>query len=622
MRNGDRIRWLIISVAVLWGIFVLRTFQIQVIDGSYYADRAEKQSQRRIIWKPIRGRITDRYGVPFADNVALEGRTSSQKRIFPQGQLAAQLLGQVGRDGQGLMGLEYLFDENLRGVDGWSHKTVDNKRNYLPGMERVGRPPTPGMDLVLTLERDMQEIVETALAEGVRKLEADGGAALVMDPYTGEILAMASYPTYDPNLVSTGRARSNRNDIVSLVFEPGSTFKLVTASAALEEKAVDPKRKFSGEGGHFVLSNGDVIRDTKDHGEMDMTEAMAFSSNIVFAKIAQEVGQEKFFRYVRSFGFGSPTQVEIPGEESGMLKPVHQWSGRTLMTMAFGHEIMVTPLQMVMAFNAVANGGVLLKPTVVHEWHNSMSDEVIFRNKPDTVRRVMSEETAAQVRQMLREVVQVGTARNIVSRYLDFAGKTGTAEKYNTTTGRYDRSSQISSFIGMVPASNPRYVCLVLVDEPRTATVGAFTAGPVFKEIMERIYFNPKVSPLHFNLAQAAVGTVCQDASFIGLSRTDAQKRAEASHCPLAFTGEGTHVVAQQIASEPGVRLSLTLGDYRRTEMPDVRGLSLRDALEVLGNTRNQVRVDGKGWVSEQFPEPSVPLARGDICRLVLKEKS
>lgn len=622
MRNGDRIRWLIIAVIGLWVIFVLRTFQIQVIDNNYYADRAEKQSQRRIIWKPVRGRITDRTGIPFADNVALDGKAMTQKRIFPQGQLAAQLLGQVGRDGQGLMGLEYLFDEKLRGVDGWSYKMVDNKRNYLPGMETIGLPPTPGLDLVLTLDRDMQEIVETALAEGVQKLEADGGAALVMDPYTGEILAMASYPTYDPNLVSTGRARSNRNDIVSLVFEPGSTFKLVTASAALEEKAVDPKRKFSGEGGRFLLSNGDVIRDTKDHGDMDMTEAMAMSSNIVFAKIAQEVGQEKYFRYVRSFGFGSPTQVEIPGEESGMLKPVHQWSGRTLMTMAFGHEIMVTPLQMIMAFNAIANGGILLKPTVVREWHNSMSGEVIFHNKPDTVRRVVSEETAAQVRQMLREVVQVGTARNIVSDYLDFAGKTGTAEKYNTTTGRYDRSSQISSFIGMVPASNPRYVCMVLVDEPRTATVGAFTAGPVFKQILERLYYNPQVSPLHYNLAQVAAQPICQDASFISLSQTDAQKRAKSMHCRLGFEGQGSHVVAQRVASQPSADLTLTLGEYRRTEMPDVRGLSLRDALDVLGNTRNQVHVAGKGWVAEQFPEPSMPLARGDICRLVLKEKS
>lgn len=620
MRNGDRIRWLIIVVVALWVIFVLRTFQIQVIDGSYYADRAEKQSQRRIIWKPIRGRITDRNGVPFADNVSPDGK--SAKRIFPQGQLAAQLLGQVGRDGQGLMGLEYLFDEKLRGVDGWAYRTVDNKRNFLPGMERVGNPPTPGWDLVLTLDRDMQEIVETALAEGVEKLQADGGAALVMDPYTGEILSMASYPTYDPNQVSTGRARSNRNDIVSLVFEPGSTFKLVTASAALEEKAVDPRQKFSGEGGRFVLANGDVIRDTKDHGDMDMTEAMAMSSNIVFAKIATHVGQEKYFRYVRSFGFGLPTQVEIPGEESGVLKPVHQWSGRTLLTMAFGHEIMVTPLQMIMAFNTIANGGVLLKPTVVREWHNSMSDEVLFRNHPDTVRRVVSEETAAQVRLMLREVVQVGTARNIVSKYLDFAGKTGTAEKYNTTTGRYDRSSQISSFIGMVPANNPRYVCMVLVDEPRTATVGAFTAGPIFKEIMERIYFHPQVSPVHFNLRQAAVEPVCGGDGFVGLPQTEANRKAGAGKCRVNYNGIGSHVVAQKLSTQAGMDLELTLGDYRRDVMPDVRGLSLRDALDLLGNTRGQVRVEGKGWVAEQFPSPMEPVTSSSVCRLVLKEKT
>ena len=622
MRTGDRIRWLLISVAVLWGVFVIRTFQIQVIDGDYYADRAEKQSQRRIIWKPVRGRILDRSGIPFADNVVNDQRIGQQKRIFPQGYLAAQLVGQVGRDGQGLMGLEYLFDSKLRGMDGWSYKTIDNKRNYLAGMERIGMPPTPGLDLILTIDRDMQEIVETALAEGVRKLEADGGAAVVMDPYTGEVLAMASYPTYDPNQGSTGRARSNRNDLVSLVFEPGSTFKLVTAAAALEEKAVDPRRKIDGEGGRLQLTGGDVIRDTKDHGSMNMSEAMAYSSNIVFAKIAQEVGQETFFRYVRAFGFGAPTQVELPGEESGLLKPVHQWSGRTLLTMAFGHEIMVTPLQMIMAFNAVANGGILLKPTVVREWQNPVNGEVIFHNSPDTVRRVVSEETAALVRQMLREVVQQGTARNIASKYLDFAGKTGTAEKYNTTTGKYDRSSQISSFIGMVPASNPKYVCMVLVDEPRTVTVGAFTAGPVFKQVMERIYFHPKVSPIHFNLVQTSQNPLCADVSYIGLALAEAQKRAKIDGCRLSTEGVGNHVLAQKISSEPKHDLVLSLGEYTRTEMPDVRGLSLRDALDVLANTRNSVKIDGKGWVVEQFPEPSKPLTRGDECRLVLKEKS
>jgi len=621
----DRIRVLLLGVAVLWGIMALRTFQIQVIEGNDYGDRAESQSQRRMIWKPDRGLITDRNVHILATNQPVwDSMGMSSQRLYPEGGLACQLLGYTGRDGQGLQGLEYAFDEKLRGIDGWSYQTMDAHRHVLPGLERKGRAPSPGLEMVLTIDRDYQEIMENALSKGIKELDADRGSAVLMDPNTGEVLAMASYPGFDPNSPGNAKGKAIRNDLISLVYEPGSTFKMVTASAAIEEHTVDPNQIFDTEHGRMELASGDVIRDTKDHGPLNMVDAFAESSNIAFAKIGRTVGDEKFYRFARAFGFGSPTMIEIPGEESGSLKPVHSWSARTLMTMSFGHEIMTTPLQLIVAYCAVANGGELLQPRIVKEWRDPMMGTVVQSNERKVIRRVISQETAAKLRSMMREVVQRGTATNIKSTMLDFAGKTGTAEKYNQAEGKYDHSSMISSFIGMVPANNPRYVCMVVVDEPRNAHVGAYTAGPIFKEIMERVYYHPRVSPIQFHLAQVQNTNACEALQTVGLTRAAAEALAHQNACSVNFQGQGNQVVAQTLGhdSTGAASLRLALGPVETKQMPDVRGLSLRDALEALGPARANVQFAGKGWVSEQDPMPNTPLLRGQALKLVLKERT
>lgn len=623
--KADRIRVLLICVAALWGMMLLRTFQIQVVEGSEYGDKADNQSQKRVIWKPERGSIVDRNGNVLAGNLPFWNKTEmATKRIFPEAQMASQIIGFTGRDGQGLQGLEYYFEEKLKGIDGWSYLTMDAKRRPLPGMEKKGRAPTPGLELVLTIQKEYQEIMENALAKGITELDADRGSSILLDPNTGEILAMASYPGYDPNKPIALNSTAIRNDGVSLVFEPGSTFKLITASAALEERTIDPNAMIDTEGGRLELGNGEVIRDSHAHGLLNMTDALALSSNVAFAKIAKTVGDEKFYRFARSFGFGSPTMVELPGEEPGYLKSPHLWSGRTLLTMAMGHEVMATPLQITMAYAAIANGGELLQPHIVKEWRNPETKEAVQKGERKVVRRVVSQETAAKLRGMLREVVQRGTAENIKSDWLDFAGKTGTAEKYNLQEGKYDRASMTSSFIGMVPASNPRYICMVVVDEPRNAHVGAYTAGPIFKEIMERIYYHPSVSPTHFKLAQVQATSPCDSGQYIGLSKASAEELANKNHCPVAFQGEGLQVVSQLIGSDGqhNSSLLLTMGKMSSTTMPNLQGLSLRDALDALGSARTNVQVAGKGWVAEQDPLPNTPLTRGQSLKLVLKEKS
>jgi len=617
MKN-DRLRILIISIFVLWVGLAARTFQIQVIEGDVYSERAESQASRRQIWKPERGRIVDRNGYTLADNLVSWGDVGREyKRVYPEGSLASQVLGYTGKDGQGLQGLEYAFDDKLKGVDGYFHQMVTVKKKAMPGLEKAGIAPIAGLDMVLTIDRDYQEIMEQALAKGVKQLDADRGSALLLDPNTGEILAMSSYPSFNPNTLSLAKGAVIRNDLITLVFEPGSTFKAITAAAALEEHAVDPNLPIDSEGGRMELPNGDVIRDTKDHGVMNMTDAMAYSSNVVFAKIASQVGDEKFYRIVRAFGFGSTTMIELPGEESGTLKPVDRWSARTVLTMAFGHEMMATPLQMVMAYAAIANGGELLQPRLIREWRSPKTGKVVQSSDRKLIRRVISQETASQIRNMLREVVARGTATNIKSDILDFGGKTGTAEKYNVKTGRYDRNSMISSFIGMVPAGNPRFLCMVVIDEPRTAHVGAYTAGPVFKEIMENIYHSPKVSPTPFQLHQAQAKLPCDDISYLGLSLNASKQKAKEFQCPIRIMGDGDRIVSQKMV---GDTLWLRANPIGTKVMPDLRGLPLRDALEALGPARSQVVVSGKGWVQEQEPMPLDKLGKEQKIRLVLKE--
>lgn len=628
----DRLSWVLILLGAVWIVLLCRSFQIQVWENDKYKALANQTAQDRIIQKAVRGRILDRNGIVLAQSIQEKVQYQDKKdsavdsqietrRIFPQGSLASQILGQVGRDGIGLYGMEKQFEERLRGTDGWHQRVKNSKGEIQAGRKMGGVDPIPGEDLVLTIDRNIQEIVEKSLKEGVESLDAKSGSALVIDPHTGEILAMASYPTFDPNGRNMAESRFNRSDIVSLVFEPGSTFKLVTAATAIETGAVDPNTVFSGEGGRWALEHGDVIRDTKDHGNMNMTQAMTMSSNIVFAKIADQIGDKKFFRSVRAFGFGSKTGIEL-GEESGTLKPIEKWSGRTLKTMGFGHEISVTPLQMAMAFCVIANGGKLMKPTLVKEWRN-FDGEIIAKNStPKEIRRVVSEKTASKVRSMLRDVVAEGTAKQVNSSKLPgvaFGGKTGTAEKYSQELKRYDRTKQVASFIGLSPAENTRYVCMVLVDDPKGKTVGGLTAGPIFRNIMEKIYYRPSTSPLPYNLMNVADAKTCR-AEFTGLSKSGAKVLADSLDCKISFEGEGNLVISATRNLENGGQI-LRLGGALQQKMPDLKGLPLREALEQIGSLNGSVEYEGSGRVLRQLPAPNATVRRGEKFKLVLSER-
>lgn len=609
------IKWLLMS---LIAILAWQTINIQVVNREVYQTQTESMVVSTKNVHADRGRILDRNGNVFADNVS--DSANNYSRLFLQGKLASQLIGKVGHDGKGSMGLELTFDEKLRGVSGLRVGVKD-----LYTRSREVAKAEPGMSLVLTIDKNIQEIVERELKDGVEEFDAKSASAVVVEPYTGEILAMASYPTFDPNSKTQGVGRMSKNDIVSMSYEPGSTFKVITAAAAIENKVVDPARVYENEGKCWKWNpKSEKICDTHIYGDMDMSEAMVQSSNIVFAKIADEVGADRLYHMARSFGFGMPTSEFFAGEENGrLLKPYElKRDDRTLKTMGFGHAVSVTPIQMAMAYAAVANGGVLMEPMIVREWRNAQ-DSVVEKRAPTPVRRVISESTASTIRSMLYRVVNSGTAKKVVSKKIPdvlFGGKTGTAEKFNQETQKYDRDHQVASFIGLAPVEDTRYVCLVLVDDPQGKHVGGLTAGPIFRRIMEGIYYNPETSPLSHNLAQVKPQNPC-DVEFMGLTVDGAKKLADDKGCKVTFVGEGNRVMSQNVDGTGDAGIVLSLGNVSASRMPDLNGLSLRDAMEIMGNIRVNVEYEGKGRVVAQSPKPEEELRKGTICKLTLKER-
>jgi cell division protein FtsI/penicillin-binding protein 2 len=588
--NISRIGVLMLGFALIWGAMIFRSFHIQVVQGEYYSGRADNQSLKRITRAPERGSILDRNLSPLVVNATIQDSASnsprSLERVVLNEKNAAQVLGYVGKEKRGMLGLEYAYDEELRGLEGWTYRKMDVQRKFYPGFAQSGKEPQPGMNMVLTIDIRIQEILDAALKDGVIKTEAKSGTAVVMNPHTGEILAMGSYPTFNPNNPSSLKSGHTKNLFVAKTYEPGSTFKLITAAAALDSRSMKVSDSINGDQGRFKIF-GDVITDTHKYDKMSFTDAMAWSSNVAFAKIAGKVGDKEFFKYVRAFGFGSPTGIELPAEEKGALKSVDQWSGRTLVTMAMGHEILSTPLQITMAFAAVANGGMLLKPRIIKEWRDSKDNSLIQESEKVEVRQVISEETAAEIRKILKSVVDRGTAENIKSEWLEFAGKTGTAEKYDAEAGKYARDKMVSSFVGMTPASQPALVCAVIIDEPLKFHYGSQAAAPVFKEIMEKIWFDAKLFAYRRPL----------------LNLKENQKE------PLA----------QSTSSSP-FKASPDTKIHKPGVMPALEGLVLKDALKLLEQSGVNVKIEGFGKVSYQDPVAGTQLSHNSICTLHLKE--
>jgi len=405
------------------------------------------------------------------------------KRFYPARDLAAQVVGTVGMEDSGQSGIEHEFDGKLRGRAGKMFISVDARRQWFSDVEKQ---PEPGESLVLTIDKNIQYIAEKELEQAIHDTQAIAGTVIVENPHTGEILALANRPTFNPNLRKEITPNALTNRAVSYVYEPGSTFKLVTISAALEEKLTNPNEVFDCQMGSIVY-NGMRIRDSKPHGLLPVWGVLAESSDVGAIKIALRLGDERFYKYIRAFGFGQQTGIELPGETRGMTKPVSRWSKVSIAAISMGQEIGISPLQLAGLISTFANDGVWVAPRIVAGRVEPQGTPQTVTFHPGESRRVISSFTAAEMRSMMQKVVLEGTGRKAILEGYTSAGKTGTAQKVDPETGAYSKTKYIGSFAGFAPLNNPQIVVAVILDSAVGLHQGGQVSAPVFRRITQQV---------------------------------------------------------------------------------------------------------------------------------------
>jgi cell division protein FtsI (penicillin-binding protein 3) len=535
------------------------------------------------------------------------------KRFYPKANLAAQAIGYVGLDDKGLGGIEYALDEQIKGKPGRVLLASDARRRTF---NSTGWQGIPGKNVLLTLDEKIQYIAEKALAEQVASAQAKGGVVIVQNPNTGEILALANQPTFDPNDIDASPAAARLDRAVGWIYEPGSTFKLVTLSAALEEHLTNPQEVINCQNGSIVLS-GHTIHDHKRYGELSVTDVMVNSSDVGAIKLGLRLGEERFYRYIQAFGLGTKTDVELPGEERGLLKPPGRWSGISIGEMAMGQEVGVTPVQMVTAFSAIANGGILFQPRIVHDVFLGAHHDAL---PPAKGRRVISAHTAETMRQILTAVVDRGTGKPAQLGGYTSAGKTGTAQKIDAN-GAYSKSQFVASFIGFAPATRPAVTILVVIDSPVGAHYGTEVAAPAFRSIAEQTlsYLNvPQDNPSRWPQIVTRKPAKLPDQKqedFMGFLPSDRESFGAATS-PVqqaSFSHRASPDVPPPRGSAVGGVASSTvvLGDGPLVTVPDFTGWATRRVAEECEKLGLDLNIVGSGLAVEQNPGAGAKVPSG-----------
>lgn len=675
---------------ILWfTIITARLAWLQLVDYGEYTQRAARQQQRSIEVSPVRGNIYDRNGnelamtvnvdsifaVPseipdIAGTARLLGRIlksdpseiesrmrashafawvarkvdnnlsarvralnlkgiyfqKESKRFYPKHELAAQVLGYVGMDDEGLGGVERQFETHLAGKPGRMLISMDAKRRWFG---RVEKNPDPGENLVLTLDEKIQYIAERELEKAMSEIHAQAGTVIVENPHTGEILALANSPNFDPNFLKNAAPRALNDRAVSDVYEPGSTFKLVTLAAAMEENLVRPDSVIDCQGGSIVV-NGLRIHDHKAFGDLTVAQILQHSSDVGAIKVALRLGEDRFDRYIRAFGFGSQTGIELPGETRGLTKPVSRWSKVSIGAISMGQEIGVSPIQLISMISTIANDGVYVPSRIVAGTTPPRSTPQLIAFHPALGRRVISPLTAARMRSMMEGVVLGGTGRKAILDGYSSAGKTGTAQKIDPATGRYSHRQHIASFGGFAPVNNPAISILVVFDAPATfpRDEGGDVAAPVFSRVAQQVlaYLNvphdvelqdshrlqllAKTSKEDVNeAAPDHIGEEVETSapSQVVTPQPDSAAVAKPETSPVvtkdAVSTTGTPAASLIQASVPlSAKGTVVLDVAGGVEVPDFRGKPLRTALVEAESAGIELEVSGSGVAVEQSP--------------------
>src|SRR5690242_11485839 len=521
------------------------------------------------------------------------------KRYYPNGSLAAHVLGYVGLDGKGLGGVEQFYNAKISGEPGQLFIEKDASGKPYEGYEIAAKP---GQTVVLTIDQTIQYQAEQALQAAVSQSHAKSGSVIVLDPRSGEILALANAPTFDPNRVSDAKPETRSNWALQNIYEPGSTFKIVAFSAALEKKVARVDERIDCQMGAITVA-GRVVHDHKKFGVLTLPEALAKSSNVAAIKLGLRVGDQTMYDYIRSYGFGSKTGIELPGETSGIVRKVERWQPSSIGSIAMGQEVGVTPVQMVAAFGALANDGVRIAPHLIREVR-SADGAVVYSAQPEQ-RRVISAETAIALRGMLEGVTLNGTAKKAQLDGYSAAGKTGTAQKIDPKTRSYSHTKFVGSFVGFAPVSNPQVAIIVVIDEPAGAYHGGDVAAPVFREVAEQILPSLDVEP---DIETKSVPDLIAQVN-------DNPERAEKLREEQAQSDEQRQATMPTVDNNGGRggEVVYAIATKNAILMPDLRGRSVRDVARTCAQLGLQVEARGEGRVLKQSPSAGTEVNTGQL---------
>jgi cell division protein FtsI (penicillin-binding protein 3) len=651
-----RIATLLAFFLVLFIALGSRAFQLQILSGKELKGLANRQHTQTLLLPPERGIIFDRNGEKLAatimadsvcadpskiekpgevadilasilhtDRAAIQKKLSGAKnfcwvarriapeqasavqdmgiegifiikepkRFYPNGELAGHLIGFVGLDATGLEGLELKYDKYLKGAPEkllWT-RDAKGKRLY-PRVEKPEAAPKENYNLVLTIDNRIQHLVESHLKTAVKAKGAKGGFAIVMDPRTGEILALANEMGFDPNNFSAVNPALGKNKAITDSFDPGSTFKPFLAAAALEEGVVKETDMFNCENGNYAVADR-VIHEANHghHKSLAFRDILKYSSNIGSVKVAEKLGKEKFYQYIRKFGFGAKTGIDLPGEVSGILRPVENWTRVDAATIAFGQGISVTAIQLITALSAVANQGVMMKPFIVRGLMDRQG-KLVQAYRPTPVRRVVSAETSKRLTAILTDVVgaEDGTGKHARIANVAVAGKTGTSQKFDFARRVYSSERVKTSFMGFFPAENPQVAILVILDEPQRDKWGGVAAAPVFRNIGEQL-----LTCFKTNIRENPALVVDEEKG-----GSDMKVRLATAQVPLATP-----------AAETDVQI-----------IPDFRGMTIREVLRLSKEKGMEVEVVGSGWATAQRPAAGIPVRGNRFCTITFSTGS
>lgn len=707
-RFRKRINITLSVILLMLFIVIVRLITLQIVDSEKYAIIAKKQSQTREIISPLRGIIFDRNMNPFVSNIykvsvivdpyklknpdtvatllsGVFGKTKQEyleklinrnessfyierkaavndlkgldtirmegfevfkepSRYYNLGQTASQIVGYNDIDNKGVSGIELSFNKDMTGKDGYMISRKDGRGNKRQDINYIQKEPESGANVILTIDKNIQQIAEEELASGISLYNAAKGKAVVVSVKTGEVLGMCTYPTFDPNNIKREDTAGMKNAVISDIYEPGSTFKLITAAATIEEKLSNANSVINTESGRYNVYGMEIV-DSYSASSLTFQEAVEKSSNIGFVKLSQKLGAERFFKYARDFGFGIYTGVELNGENRGYLKRPIDFTNGSLEYMSIGYQVSVNALQLTMAYSAIANNGMLMKPYILKKIV-SPDGRILQESMPSPVRQVVSVETAKELTRLLKGVVERGTGVDAKLEGISIAGKTGTTQKL--VDGEYSSSSHISSFVGYFPVDNPEIIITVIIDEPKNGYYGGKVAAPVFQRIASRLidYVGKSngykdeymVSNKMQNNTIEAAGNTKIIPNLVNMRVKDAQEILNERNIEFVLNNElSKNVSDEQVVynQEPSygsvynngtvVKLFISVKNNSNETgyiIPDVRKMSLRKAINKLVSEGFIIDVNGSGEVVDVFPKTGTKVSSNSKVIIFCKEEN